>query len=203
MGKSLDRLTQKMPILSALHNRASILLRAKPVFHLSAAILMVGFLPLFPPLIFSLIREPPAEDHRVPLTRLGKLQEDCSLESSAAARLCEQRSNMDQMCALQGYRLVGEDRVPVGPSTNCAESMLALGYRLNLTTVKRADLELIPGISSKLSGALITNRKQILKEAATKDEGQRHEAFQLVKGIGKRISLRLSEFIGVDYSPIQ
>ena len=201
MLENLADLSKRIPIVSALHHRFSLFLKAKPVLHLSAAILVVGFLPLFPPFIFSLISGLHMDDHRPPETKMGQHQRACSVESGTTDNLCEQRVNMDERCSLQGQELGGADQVPYisnTANTNCAETLLALGQKLNLSRATRTDLELIPGISSKLSGALVTNRERILKEAITKDEDQRHEAFQLVKGIGERISLKLSEFVGFD-----
>jgi len=76
-----------------------------------------------------------------------------------------------------------------------SESQLALGQKLPFETVNQYDLELIPRISYVLAERLLKQRSQIISRAKELPPEQRHQAFELVKGIGTQTSKKLNAYL--------
>ncbi len=154
-------------------------IQAKPVLHVTAAILTLGLLQLIPPIISELL-----------LSNHERLSSD--MNSPPVIPCILGRDDKDSL-------KIGSNRA----HRNCAESLLALGFKIDLDSVDQTDLELIPGISSRLSAAIMKDRDKILEDARELNINQRYQALQRVKGIGEAISLRLDELITLDRSHIE
>lgn len=177
MGLSLLENPVLIKTISQFHKNTDQIARrfigAKPVLHVTAAILAIGLLPLIPPVINQLF--------------LGPYD----------GRTKNINSPPEIPCVLNEGDKDYEQKISSGAHRNCAESLLALGHKLNLSSISQTDLELLPGISSRLSAAIIKDRDKILEDARELEVDRRYQALQRVKGIGEAISLRLNELIAI------
>ena len=188
---------QHAPMISRLWILAQRFFRAKPVVHITAAILAIGFLPLFPPLISEILFSSYFKPDEAAIAP-NDIDSSEAFDYSNAQPTC---AAINPPCALEVEADSVSSESSLGSNQNCAESLLALGHKLDLQHVTKADLELIPGISAKLSAAIIRDRKSLLKEAKGLHSAERYQALQQVNGIGEAISLRLDELI--DLAPVQ
>lgn len=80
-----------------------------------------------------------------------------------------------------------------------AESRLARGERITITSLDQFGVELIKGIGSDLSERIIAKKSEILarsRELPCEDE---HKALEVVRGIGAKTSKKLARYIS--FSP--
>lgn len=104
----------------------------------------------------------------------------------ATARLVERslfnRSSLSQYPALQNLN---------------NEGVLAVGRKLSLAMVGAPELTIIPGVSDGLAQSMDIKRQRILKDSMRLPKDRKHQALEVVKGIGPKRSISLNRYLEV------
>ena len=86
----------------------------------------------------------------------------------------------------------------LGRALTDSESRLAMGAKIPLRTADQFDLELIPGISSKLSTNILKRRDEILKYARGKKPSDHAKALEKAHGIGEKSAQKLYRYLDLE-----
>ena len=90
---------------------------------------------------------------------------------------------------------IGYDELSIDISD--PESRLALNKKICLSTANPADLDLIPGVASKIKESLIGNKDKIKILWGKQNANEKFRAFILIQGCSAKTADRLERFIDV------
>lgn len=82
-----------------------------------------------------------------------------------------------------------------------SEARLAFGKRVDFKQVDHYDLELIPGIAATTSDKIMISRDVILRAARKVESADKHNALQVVHGIGPKSALQFGDSICLEELP--
>ena len=80
-------------------------------------------------------------------------------------------------------------------SAQDSESRLSQGRGIILSEARQEDLELIPGVSGKISEEFLRRRESILGHAIRLPYRDRHRALESIRGVGKKMSRKLAPYL--------
>ena len=83
-------------------------------------------------------------------------------------------------------------------SATDAETLLALGERIDFSRASLFDLELIPGISDRLATLLMLKKGEIHLRSRFFAPRDRYQAFMIVRGIGPKTAEKLDLYLRID-----
>lgn len=76
-----------------------------------------------------------------------------------------------------------------------SESRYARGEKVPFREATAYELEMIPGISDKLSSRILAKRDEILKSTQIPDKKRKHHPLEIVHGIGPKKALAFGKFL--------
>ena len=80
---------------------------------------------------------------------------------------------------------------------NDSETQLALGYKLNISSLNEYDLSLINGISDTMASLLFSKRSAVISKAKTLSTQNKEKALEIIKGIGPKKAIQFGKQIDV------
>jgi hypothetical protein len=83
-----------------------------------------------------------------------------------------------------------------------SESRYARGEKVPFREATAYELEMIPGISDKLSSRILAKRDEILKSTQIPDKKRKHHPLEIVHGLGRRRRWRLASFWSFSNAPL-